>query len=152
MSVLSATLSHLNRKTSRIFSLKRTPRCCVPVLKSARFKSSATSLGGDLPNSDNNHPASNPRNELILAQKRILMTFRWPVALGTILLYLTAISEPPVSEKTEARYRSCLSFPIGRTIDACPESPAGDHNISAPLRHHLRQHQLSCTRRPEARN
>ena len=151
-SVLSATFSHLNRKTSRIFSLNRTPRCCVLVLKSARFKSSTTGFRDDLPNSDKSHPASNPRNELILEQKRILMTFGWPVARGNIYRSSPVIFGPPVSENSIARYRSCLSFPIGRTIDAFPESPAPDHNTSAPLRLRLRQRRRSCNHHPEARS
>jgi hypothetical protein len=77
-SVLSTNLSHLNRKTSRIFSVNRIPRCCVLVLKSARLRSLAPGFEGDLPNSDKSPPASNPSNEFILVRKRIIMTFGRP--------------------------------------------------------------------------
>ncbi|MHC4228574.1 MAG: hypothetical protein ACYSW0_14205 [Planctomycetota bacterium] len=49
-----------------MFSLKRIPKRCVLVGKSARFKSSGAGLAGDLPNSDNNPAAKKPRNEFIL--------------------------------------------------------------------------------------
>ena len=57
---------------SRILSVKRIPKRCVLVLNSARCKSAAVGLGGDLPNIDRNPATSKPRNELTLCRTVIL--------------------------------------------------------------------------------
>jgi len=69
--VLRLPLSHLNRKTPRIRSVKRIPSRCVLVLNSARCKSAVVGLVGDLPKIDNNPPPSKPRNEFIFVRTDI---------------------------------------------------------------------------------
>jgi len=63
--------SHLNRKTSRIFSLNRIPIRCVLVLKSACCNSSTVGLASDLPNSDDTPAARKPRKEPFFVRRRI---------------------------------------------------------------------------------
>jgi len=66
-------LIHLNRKTSRIFSVNRIPKRCVLDLNSIRFKSFVVGLAGDLPNNVNKLAASKLSNEFILVRTRILV-------------------------------------------------------------------------------
>ena len=59
-------LSHLQRKTLRIFSVNRIPNRCVLVLNSARRKSSTVGVVCELPIADNIQPPRKPKNEFVL--------------------------------------------------------------------------------------
>ena len=138
--------SHLKRKTLRILSLKRIPKRCVLVLKSARLRSSATGVAGDLPNIDNRPAAISPRKEFILTRKDI----RLVVSDIEFNIQQSIIFAQPFLNWPIILRRSCLSSRIRRTIDAGPESPADYHSTAAPLRYHLRQRRWFCNYHPKA--
>ena len=131
-------LIHLNRKTSRIFSLNLMPKRCVLDLNSIMFKSSAVGLAGDFPNTDNKPAASKLKNEFVLTRKRIL------IISGLATDLVSTIFVPPISDRLTIPGRFCLSIRICRTIVVCPEFPVCNHSIVAPPRHRPRQHRWFC--------
>ena len=66
-------LIHLNRKTSRILSLKLIPIPCVLVLNSALLRSSAVGLAGAFLKSDSSQAAVAPINELGLVMSDVVI-------------------------------------------------------------------------------
>lgn len=141
---------HLNRKTSRIFSVNRIPKRCVLDLNSIRSKSFVVGLAGDLPNIVNKPAASKLRNEFILVRTRILMIRGFIETRFAIFYNYKIIFARPILDRLTAPGRFCLSIRICRTIDACPEFQACNHSIFAPPRSRLRRRRWFCIGRLKA--